>query len=73
MPIPLPADYDAEMVKAAAKRSKDRPQARPAFGAGGDLRWRDTHRGGEDWRRDASDRSRLGGQIQRRWPPESAR
>src|ERR1700682_651063 len=28
MPIPLRADYDAEMVRAAAKRSKDGPQAR---------------------------------------------
>jgi hypothetical protein len=36
MPIPLRADYDAEMVKAAVKRLKDGPQARPAFGAGGD-------------------------------------
>jgi transposase len=28
MPIPLRADYDAEMVRFAAKRSKDGPQAR---------------------------------------------
>ncbi len=28
MPIPLRADYDAEMVRTAAKRSKDGPQAR---------------------------------------------
>ena len=28
MPIPLRADYDAEMVRSAAKRSKDGPQAR---------------------------------------------
>ena len=28
MPIPLRGDYDAEMVRAAAKRSKDGPQAR---------------------------------------------
>ena len=26
MPIPLRGDYDAEMVRAAAKRSKDGPQ-----------------------------------------------
>jgi putative transposase len=28
MPIPLRADYDAQMTRAAAKRSKDGPQAR---------------------------------------------
>jgi transposase len=28
MPIPLRGDYDAEMVRSAAKRSKDGPQAR---------------------------------------------
>ena len=28
MPVPVRADYDAEMVRAAAKRSKDGPQAR---------------------------------------------
>ena len=28
IPIPLRADYDAEMVRSAAKRSKDGPQAR---------------------------------------------
>jgi transposase len=28
MPIPLRGDYDAEMMRAAAKRSKDGPQAR---------------------------------------------
>lgn len=28
MPIPLRGDYDAEMVRAAARRSKDGPQAR---------------------------------------------
>ena len=28
MPIALRADFDAEMVRAAAKRSKDGPQAR---------------------------------------------
>ena len=28
MPIPVRGDYDAEMVRAAAKRSKDGPQAR---------------------------------------------
>jgi transposase len=28
MPIPLRADYDAEMVRSSAKRSKDGPQAR---------------------------------------------
>ena len=28
MPIPLRTDFDAEMVRAAAKRSKDGPQAR---------------------------------------------
>ena len=28
MPIPLRADYDAEMMRSAAKRSKDGPQAR---------------------------------------------
>ena len=28
MPIPLRADFDAQMVRAAAKRSKDGPQAR---------------------------------------------
>jgi transposase len=28
MPIPLRADFDARMVRAAARRSKDGPQAR---------------------------------------------
>lgn len=28
MPIPLRADFDAEMVRGAARRSKDGPQAR---------------------------------------------
>ena len=28
MPIPLRADFDARMMRAAAKRSKDGPQAR---------------------------------------------
>jgi hypothetical protein len=28
MPIPLRADFDAQMVRAAARRSKDGPQAR---------------------------------------------
>ena len=30
MPVPLRADFDAEMVRAAAERSKDRPLARRA-------------------------------------------
>jgi transposase len=32
MPIALRGDYDAEMVRAAAKRSKDGPQARRLLG-----------------------------------------
>ena len=34
MPIALRGDYDAEMVRAVARRSKDGPQARRNFGSG---------------------------------------
>ena len=34
MPIPLRADFDAQMVRSSAKRSKDGPQARRLW------RWR---------------------------------
>ena len=35
MPIPLRADFNARLVRATAKRSKDGPQARRLTGAGG--------------------------------------
>src|SRR3954454_6372521 len=39
------------------------PAGSAAFGAGGDLRWGDPHRGGEDWRRDAADHPVLGDAV----------
>ena len=42
-----------------------RAAGQAAFGSCGDLRRRDAHRGGEDRRGDASDRSRLGDEVQR--------
>jgi hypothetical protein len=60
MPIPLRADFDAQMVRSVARRLKDGPQARRLW------RWRRSTRAprvpqGEDRRRDASNHSRLGG------------
>ena len=39
------------------------PAGSAAFGAGGDLRWGDPYRGGEDWRRDAADHPGLGDAV----------
>ena len=68
MPIALRADYDAEMVRAAARRSKDGPQARRLLALAaiyeGATRTEAAKIGGVD----ASDRSRLGGEVQRPWP-----
>ena len=66
MPIPLRADFDARMVRAAARWSK--VGLRP----GGFWRWRrfTTARAGPRRRRsagDAPDRSRLGDEVQRPW------
>ena len=68
MPIPLRADFDARMVRAAARWSKDGPQARRllALAAIYDAQAR-SDRGGEDRRGDAPDRSRLGDEVQRPW------
>jgi hypothetical protein len=73
MPIPLRADYDAEMVRSAAKRSKDGPQARRLLALAAIYDGATRTEAAKIGRRDASDRSRLGGQIQRPWPPGSAR
>ena len=57
MAVPLRADFDAVGVRCWARKSKDGPQARrllalaATYGAQSD-------RGGQDWRGDASDRSR---------------
>ena len=45
--IGLRDDYDAGALRAAAKRSKDGPQARRQLALGGDLRQGHAHRGGE--------------------------
>jgi len=67
MPIPLRADFDAQMVRASARRSKDGPQARRLLALAAILRRREAHRGGEDRRGDASNHSRLGDEVQRPW------
>jgi hypothetical protein len=63
--VGLRGDYDAGALRAAAKRSKDGAQTRRLLALCGDLRRREPYRGGEDWRGDASGRSRLGGKVQR--------
>ena len=67
MPIPVRADYDAEMVRSAAKRSKDGPQARRLLALAaiydGATRTEAAKIGGVT----ASDRSRLGDEVQRSW------
>ena len=61
MPIPLRADFDARMVRAAARWSKDGPQARRLLALAAIYDGaRCLDRGGEDRRGDAPDRSRLG-------------
>jgi hypothetical protein len=64
MPIPLRPVFTRRWSRPPRN---DRRMARKhgSFCFGGDLRRRNSHRGGEDWRRDASDRSRLGAQVQR--------
>ena len=65
MPIALRSDFDAEMVRVAAKRSKDGPQARRLLALAAIYEGGLPQRGGQDRRRDAPDRSRLGSQVQR--------
>ena len=65
MPIPSRSDFNASELRALARKSKDAPQARRPARACGDLRGCLPHRGGADRRRDAADRARLGGQVQR--------
>src|SRR5580704_6812732 len=64
MPIPLRADFDAQMVRAAAKRSKDGAQARRLLALAaiyeGATRTEAAKIGGV-----TLDRSRLGAQVQR--------
>ena len=45
MPIPLRADFDAQMVRAAAETIEGWRASTAAFGFGGDLRRRNSHRG----------------------------
>jgi hypothetical protein len=66
--VGLRGDYDAGALRAAAKRSKNGPQARRllALAAIYDGATRtEAAKSGEDWRGDASGRSRLGAQVQR--------
>ena len=56
--VGLRGDYDAAALRVAAKRSKDGAAGQTTSGPCGDLRRREPHRGGEDWRGDASGRSR---------------
>src|SRR3977135_3302773 len=59
MPVPLRADFDAR--REGGGQAFERWSAGAATaGAGGDLRGDDALRGGQDRRRDPSDRSRLG-------------
>jgi hypothetical protein len=60
MPIPLRADFDAQMVRSVARRSKDGPQARRLLALAAIHKAPRVPRG-EDRRRDASNHSRLGG------------
>ena len=60
MPIPLRADFDAQMVRAAGEAIEGRAAGQAAFGAGGDLRRRER----------AREAARIGGvtlQIVRDW------
>src|SRR3984893_16099187 len=67
MPVPLRADFDARSVRAAAKRSKDGPQARRLLALAaiyeGTTRSEAAKIGGVT----PSDRSRLGGEVPRPW------
>jgi hypothetical protein len=67
MPVPLRADFDARSVGAAAKRSKDGPQARRLLALAaiyeGTTRSEAAKIGGVT----PLDRSRLGGEVQRPW------
>ena len=63
MPIPLRADFDARMVRAAARWSKDGPQARRLLALAAIYDGARRTRGGEDRRGDAPDRSRLGAEV----------
>ena len=67
MPIPLRGDFETvELRREGEELERQRPGA-PTIGAGCDLRRVDAHRGGEDRRRDASDRAGLGDEVQHAW------
>ena len=66
MPIPLRGDYDAEMVRAAAERSKDGPQARRLLALAA-VYEDGEHEFFRSRRSEASNHSRLGDEVQRPW------
>ena len=66
--IGLRGDFDVDPVRAAAKRSKDGPQARRLLALAAIYDGADARRSGEDWRRRIAGCSRLGGQVQRAGP-----
>ena len=74
MAVPLRADFDAVGVRCWARKSKGRDHRRGGFSALAAI-YEGASRtgGGQDWRGDASDRSRLGAQVQRRWSGGSDR
>ena len=67
MPIVLRGDFDATMVRAAARRSKDGAQARRLLALAAIYDGGDTDRGGQDRWGNAANRSRLGGEVQCSW------
>ena len=48
IPVSLRGDFKASQRRALARKTKDGPQARRLLALGGNLRWGDPHRGGED-------------------------
>ena len=68
MPIPLRADYDAQIDTGRGQAVQGWPTGAAAFGSGGHLRGRDPDGSGGDRRRDRADHSRLGDEIQCVWP-----
>ena len=62
IPVSLRGDFKASQLR-AREEDEGWPAGTAASGAGGDLRRGDTHRGGEDRRRDAADHAGLGDAV----------
>ena len=67
MPIPLRGDFETVELSPRGEELEGQRPGAPTIGAGCDLRRVDAHRGGEDRRRDASDRAGLGDEVQYPW------